>query len=709
MHRFWLIMLFVLFPASSLLAQWWKVDSIESRLATLDLRQKVEYLDSLALAHKFLGRNFLKYMDSAVNMAGKIGDKQLLAKTLQAAGHSYYFSRYYDKAIVYYRLASTLYEQLGDYDNLYEVLHRIASSFYYRGDYAISIISNIQALELARENKDTIQIVRNAREIGYKYLKLYKFDSAYKYLQLSYNTVLKTGDIKNKALTFSEMGNYYYMTGRYDSALAYLHKALEYAMQYPERFVRALVYDHLGWVYLRKGVWDSALYYAGLASKFKDSRYLARTSELMAETYYKLGKYKLFVAYMDSATIWYSMNENYTKVAEVYQELYNYYLSKNMTDSVLCYLMMRSSAMDSIVSRYNKLQIKNIEIYRQINAFKKELSRINKKEYKARQRLRTLKLVILIFFVLLLIGLAFYFQQRKYLVQLKRKNKIISQKNTEILAQSVKLERQKKILETINEQMQESLRCALMIQEATLPRRKEFERFFDEFYLMYRPLQIVSGDFYWLHYDEDADSIFVVVADGTGHGVPGAFISLITERFLDEIVILQKEYSPSGILQKLNKLFEGLITKSKESLVILGVDLVVLRIDKTTGHNYKIVYASAKMPFAYYSPGEKLVYVQPENSSIGGVFDTGKNKIFAETALTVPPKTVFYLFSDGYKDQICNDTKRRITTKRFLQLLDGIKDLPIHEQGVRLEKYFDKCKNIIGQRDDVIVMIFKLK
>ncbi len=684
------------------------LDTLDSKLKDLTPAGQVEYISNLAIHNKIINRNFLKYLDNSVQLAQTLGDKHLLAKALEAAGQGYYNMYYYNKAIVYFKSAALLYSQLQDTNSFIRMHHRIASSYFYQGDYGLSIISNIEALNAAQQIHDTLYIIINTRELGYKYLYLHKPDSAYKYLHRSYELIQNYPDIKNKALTLSEYGNYFLYTGQSKKALSLLHQALPYARQLSLKFPITITYTRLAQAYYDLGQLDSALYYAKLASRFRDARFLSLATKLTGQIYLKQHKYNLAKSYLDSATIWFSMTGNLKELADVYELLFNLYYDRQMTDSAICNLMMRSQVMDSLVKRYYDLQFSNIIIHNELDNFKKKLDSINKKEMHSRRRLLVLKIALIIFFSLLVIGLLFFLQQRKYLHKLELKNKTISQQNTEILAQTAKLEKQKQVLESINNQIKESLRCALMIQQATLPKNKDFSRFFDDFYMMYRPLQIVSGDFYWLNYLDKENSLFLALADGTGHGVPGAFISLITIRFLDEIILMNDITEPAEALNNLNKEFGNLIEKSGESLIILGVELVLLRIKKLADE-YEVVFSCAKSAFSYYVPGQELVHVHSGNPAIGGVFIAEEKATFNQKKLFLPSGTVLYLYTDGYKDQICSGNKKRIATKRFHALLDEIKNLPVREQGKRIENFFDKCKGAEWQRDDVTVMILKFK
>ncbi len=297
--------------------------------------------------------------------------------------------------------------------------------------------------------------------------------------------------------------------------------------------------------------------------------------------------------------------------------------------------------------------------------------------------------------------------------KLKKIQNEMERVNKLLVEQQKVLWKQKREIEEKNKLINSSLEYAKTIQNAILPPHNEIVKYFKEYFIIYRPMQIVSGDFYWL------DSIdaggkqytFVVVADGTGHGVPGAFISLISERLIDEAIFMRNLYQPKDILHYMDNEINRLITKDDSwEVPITGVDLILMRIEKIEDNNYEIVFAGAKRPLVYYIPGARdLEYFRTTRRSISSMmFDEYKQIEFEEYTVNVPKNTIFYLYTDGYVDQICHAYKKRIGTNRFLALIRQNVDRPLQEQRQILEKYLDSC--LVGevQRDDITIFTFRI-
>ncbi len=683
--------------------------SLEDSLALLNKREKVnfllKYLDKYFSTQKIFSKQILQPLDSAIAWAEQINDQKLLARTYHQAAITYYYLLDYNKAIIFAQKALLLYRLLHDTIHMIRIIHRKASCYFYRGDYWLSILENQKSLKLSQKVNYHIGLIVNNRELGYKYLRLKQFDSAQKYLSIALKYTMQFGNNANKGYTLSELANFYLTIKKPQIAKKYILNALYYAQKTSRSHLLSLLNSRAALTYFYLNNLDSAKYYINYALNINDPKLKAYACKIASAIYFKQKNYPLAIKYLDTAIYLNKQIRNYHHIISNYDSLYNIYLSNNQIINALLCRDTQVHYQDSIFNKYLSLQTGNIAAANEISKFENKLSTIRQKQIKNKKHLRILLFTLLMLGIFTAVIVTFSMQQQKYLQHLKQKNQIISEQKAEILQQAAKLNKQKQFLENINRQIESSLQCALMIQKTTLPNLNELKKTFSDFYLIYKPLQIVSGDFYWTTKTPD-NTFYIVLADGTGHGVPGAFISLITERMLDEIILLQKQTQPNKILFYLNNEFKKLINKTDESLLAIGVELILLKI-QPIGNNFQVTYSSAHMPFAYYIPGQKLTFVRSDNRGIGGFFYKS-NATFEQHQLTCPKGTIFYLFSDGYRDQICSDTQKRISTKRFIALIDQIKDSPVKDQGRYLEIFLEKCLRGVGQRDDISVLILKL-
>lgn len=275
----------------------------------------------------------------------------------------------------------------------------------------------------------------------------------------------------------------------------------------------------------------------------------------------------------------------------------------------------------------------------------------------------------------------------------------------EITAQKDELQAMNEEINRSNEHIRSSIRYAKTIQQSILPFKERFNAFSENF-IMYKPKDIVSGDFYWFY--ESEEYRFVATVDCTGHGVPGAFMSLIASRMLNELVNDKKIYDPKNILQKLD-IYVKKALKQKETDNRDGMDVCLTRIDKNTNNKeINVVFAGAKRDLYYYiKEKDEIFIVKGTRKSVGGVFATRSNIKFENTEFSVSENDILYLASDGYIDQN-NRARQRFGTRRLITVLNEIAQLSITEQEKVLEDIFNKYRENEPQRDDVTFIGLKL-
>lgn len=257
--------------------------------------------------------------------------------------------------------------------------------------------------------------------------------------------------------------------------------------------------------------------------------------------------------------------------------------------------------------------------------------------------------------------------------------------------QHVKLEKQ-------NREIKSSIRYAETIQTAMLPDTADIDKFVSHF-VIYRPKDIVSGDFYWSTVVSDTCMYYAVV-DCTGHGVPGAFMSMIGMRMLNEIVNEMKIESPAAILETLNELLRNAL-RQEQTDNNDGMDLAICKIDKISDSQVEVTYSGAKRPL-YVGRKSKLdldIY-QPDRKSIGGHQPTKRYIEFSDQKVKLDKDDVIYIFSDGIVDQ--NDPNRKkFGRARLENILKSCIDSNAERQKAVLESKLDEFIQNAAQRDDI--------
>jgi len=348
----------------------------------------------------------------------------------------------------------------------------------------------------------------------------------------------------------------------------------------------------------------------------------------------------------------------------------------------------------------------------------KKIQDLQLKEEEAQRR--NLFIVIILgtsVFILLLLG---FFRNRKQNRLLADKNNQIAQANNElqqrqeeILAQQVNLqqayeeirtkndflEEQKQTIEGKNQKITDSINYASRIQAAMLSREEDFHAFLPESFIFFRPRDIVSGDFYWF---TKFDNYWVMAAmDCTGHGVPGAFMSMLSAQILQTLVHERELLEPAEILDAVHEeIRTALSQKTSKNRDGMDGTLVVICPDKK-----KLQFAGARNPLIMVKNG-KVIRVKGDKLSIGGESHEGKR--FKNHEFDIEKSTSFFMYSDGFQDQFGGPKGRKFMVKRFRELLARIASLDSSAQHQALATAFEDWKMDNQQVDDVLVIGFRM-
>ena len=286
------------------------------------------------------------------------------------------------------------------------------------------------------------------------------------------------------------------------------------------------------------------------------------------------------------------------------------------------------------------------------------------------------------------------------ITQLKLYEKKIEQQKADAEKQRNLALLQKDEIESKQSEIFGSIRYAKRIQSAILPKPKQITRDFNDSFVLFMPKDIVSGDFYWYHRIDD--KYFIAAVDCTGHGVPGAFLSIIGNYLLNSIVIHNGVHHPAEILKHLNRKIK-ISLKSDEirDQNNDGMDIAIAVIDKVA---HTLEFAGAMRPMYLYS-GNEFIELKgdkiPITSNISGT-SLSSNYTNYERKFNFGDQ--FYIFSDGIIDQFGGTDGKKYLTKRLKNLLDSIKDLPMKEQKELIKKSHDEWRGKYDQVDDITVI-----
>ena len=268
--------------------------------------------------------------------------------------------------------------------------------------------------------------------------------------------------------------------------------------------------------------------------------------------------------------------------------------------------------------------------------------------------------------------------------------KKVLERTKEVLEKGVKLEQAYK-------EIKDSINYARRIQESILPSDEMMTSVFPESFIFYRPKDVVCGDFYW--FTQIGDDFILCVLDCTGHGVPGALMTVIGNSILNQVVAPNLSTNPSHILERLDKKLLETLKKQNGVLTNDGMDGVVCRYRISTR---ELTYSGAKRPLFIMREGE-LTEVKPDKSPVG-TFGDIYDKIFTDHTFIMNPKDSIYMFTDGMPDQFGGIYGKKYMIKRFREILLQIGELAMETQAMRIEEEVNKWMGEHEQTDDMLLM-----
>ncbi len=247
-----------------------------------------------------------------------------------------------------------------------------------------------------------------------------------------------------------------------------------------------------------------------------------------------------------------------------------------------------------------------------------------------------------------------------------------------------------------NKDITDSIYYAQRIQQSILQTPELLKEYFNESFLLYKPKDIVSGDYYWFYEDEIYK--YVAVVDCTGHGVPGAMMSMVANSMFKEVFMNRKIADPSEILKALDEELAKTINKNQDATFNDGMDVSLIRIDKTTN---ELVFSGA-FRSVLISRQNEITELKGSRYPIG--FYSGIEKEFETKTFQLQKDDTIYLYTDGFIDQFGGQKNKKLNKSNFKDLLNTINDMTMDEQEAFLEYSFNNWKQDLDQTDDVLVV-----
>lgn len=278
----------------------------------------------------------------------------------------------------------------------------------------------------------------------------------------------------------------------------------------------------------------------------------------------------------------------------------------------------------------------------------------------------------------------------------------VIERTEEVVRQKEEIELQSRKLEVLYKHVTDSIRYAKRLQEAILPPMSIVHNLLPESFILYKPKDIVSGDFYWLN--DKSGKVVIAAVDCTGHGVPGAFMSIVGNNMLNQIMREKPLTDAASILDELNiQAAKNINQNPEEGAVRDGMDLSLCVIDP---QKRTIDYAGANNPI-YIFRNKQFTEIKADKMPIG-YLDDHKQRKFTNHRIEVEPGDTVYIFSDGYADQFGGPKGKKFMVNQFRNLLASIHHLPLSEQQDVLDRTIESWRGGLEQVDDILVIGFRL-
>ena len=665
-----------------------QLDSVSLALAKEN--NSIKKIDILLEASKTYSNSelSLQFSKQAYSLAIKTDDKISLAKAADQLSIELYKAELFDSIPYYQEIAITNFKLRNNVDGLFKVLLKKAKFLkkINKPEKAFDVYKEL--IDLAEKSESTLMLAEVYENMGLLFSSIKDIEKSISYFSKSLKLYSKIKDWKGIAKCYLNLGNSNSSKGYTDLAIECFEKGLEIDAKYNNNEKKAEFLSGIGTVYFNLSNNEKALYFYKEALKVQE---IMKPNEVVflknniAVVLMDLERYKEAKPYLIEA--YYSSDNARTKadyafnLAQMFEHLDDY---KSAIDFMDTYVRLNDSLNNAIYT-------KNLsETEAKYQNEKREEQNILLSE---RLKNKSLQIYFALAAILLLVGLAFFIfrglrQKNKANIALSDKNKIIEEKSL--------------LVEEQHKDITDSIKYAQRIQQAILPPDKLWNNILPQSFVFYQPKDILSGDFYWI--EETTEHIFIVAADCTGHGVPGALMSIVNYNLLNRAVLEHGLTNAGAILDSVNKyLTLSLHQTYQESAVRDGMDVSLCVINKKTK---KMDFAGA-FNSIYLIRNNAIQEFIPDKQPVGS-FIEDNIKPFTSQSFQLLENDVVYMFTDGYADQFGGPKGKKYKYKQLQHLLLSSYTKPFDEQNQIFKSAINDWKGSLEQVDDILLLGYKI-
>ncbi|MEM7550261.1 MAG: tetratricopeptide repeat protein [Bacteroidota bacterium] len=688
----------------------------------LSISDDNDYREGQAISNLRIGELFnmlqrnqeaLQYFAQALNTFQSNKDSTGMADVLLNIGRVYYDFDEYVKSLEYVRSAQETYPKNTAPGKFGHVEHALCDIYHKMGNNDIALRSCIEGLELFSSDDNQRCIVRVKNSLGMIYLEINQLNDARQNFFEALNLAENLGNPKELASSYEKIGEFYLFENRFEESIRYYNNALLINLRREDRSDLARTYLNIGKVNIElnesqnaiRSLQESLEIAEGIG--FKDLK--ARSLLNIGRAHFQIGNSEKAINFMRSA-LRIGMRINARPILrDCYQNLAIYYNEIGDKENAFLNYNLYVRQNESIFTQQSARRIAEAEALYKVEQKEKEIDLLRKENeiqaLKAKER-TYIGYGLVTFSVLILIIIAIVYSRYRLKAkanrQLKSQNDEIEKQKNEIEIQKNDIEEKSEELNLINNELTDSIRYARKIQESLFPENKSLKTIFSDSFIFYQPRDIVSGDFYW--FEEIGDLVIIATVDCTGHGVPGAFMTVLANSLLNQIVKEGRLTEPNLILTLLDQKVRQSLHQdgSRFDNSNDGMDMALCSINKK---DFTLKFTGAQIPL-YYSSNGQLEQYKGDRFPIGS--KQHEDKEFKTVTIQAEKGDVFYLASDGFQDQFGGEKDKKFMKSTFRKFLGSIHGLPMNKQLDEVTKTFFDWKNGNEQTDDVLVMGVRL-
>ncbi len=680
-----------------------KIDSvrIEVRKATTDTQKIVQWLNLAEYLIRVKQNECLLLVDSSLQLSKKNNWLKDQGRAYNIQGKVLNIQGNRAKAIESFKKELQAHQQIGDSAGMANAYNNIGSTYSDISKNNDALINHLEALKIRERTGDKSGLASTYHNIGRVYDDQDKFNDALDNYFKSLKIKEELNYIEPLGNTYTNIGSIYIKLNKLDEGIQYLEKGKKKYEQAKNIYKISVSYLNLADAFQKKKNYKKAEQYYDMSLKLnaeKNNKIIASNALLgLGSLYFDLKQYNKCIDFILKAEKLFVEIDGKAELVKCYELLFQSYSSLGNEKKAFDYVLKFDQMKDSITAENNENILAEMQEKYESNQKEKEIKLLNQENDIKNLQIARDKIIkiSIIGACIILIAIAFILYNS---IQAKKKaNKALEEKNILISDQKDAIEKQKN-------NILDSIRYAKRIQQSFLVSEQNIHQYLSSFFILYKPRDIVSGDFYW--FTEKDGKILLAAVDCTGHGVPGALMSMLGNRLLNEIVNIKGILEPGKILEELHASVVHDLQQHDDSRSQDGMDMVICSIDSSKG----IMEYAAAAGQAYLLEKGEVVVLKGDFSSIGGIRrnETTSKRAFKTFSRPLEPNSVIYMFSDGYQDQFHFETKKKFGNIAFKEIIKNNPSASLDQQKVLFDEAIEAWKGNQPQVDDILVMGVKI-